>query len=113
MQLLNGIKIASDIKKELAAHSAAIIDKGERPPHLVAILVGDDPASQTYVNSKEKDCKEVGFTSTVYRLEAQTSQEKLLEVIEFLNHDEEVDGFIVQKAQFTASSSWTGVLCAF
>jgi len=96
MQLINGTKIAADIKRELAAQSATIIDSGERPPHLVAVLVGEDPASQTYVNSKEKDCKEVGFTSTVYRLEADTSEEKLLEVIDFLNQDEEVDGFIVQ-----------------
>lgn len=96
MQLIDGKKIASDIKKELAAKSAAIIDKGERPPHLVAVLVGEDPASQTYVNSKEKDCKEVGFTSTIYRLEADTKEKRLLEIIDFLNKDDEVDGFIVQ-----------------
>lgn len=96
MQIIDGKKIASDIKKELAAKSAAIIDSGERAPHLVAVLVGDDAASQTYVNSKEKDCKEVGFTSTIYRLEADTSEKKLLEIIDFLNNDDEVDGFIVQ-----------------
>ncbi|MEI6061540.1 MAG: tetrahydrofolate dehydrogenase/cyclohydrolase catalytic domain-containing protein [Bacteroidota bacterium] len=96
MQLIDGIKIASEIKKELAARSAAIIDKGDRPPHLVAVLVGEDPASQTYVNSKEKDCKEVGFTSTIYRLEETTTEEKLLQIIDFLNNDDEVDGFIVQ-----------------
>ncbi len=96
MKIIDGKKIASDIKKELAAKSAAIIDKGDRAPHLVAVLVGDDAASQTYVNSKEKDCREVGFTSTIYRLEADTSEKKLLEIIDFLNNDEEVDGFIVQ-----------------
>jgi methylenetetrahydrofolate dehydrogenase (NADP+)/methenyltetrahydrofolate cyclohydrolase len=96
MQLIDGKKIASEIKKELAAKSAAIIDKGDRAPHLVAVLVGEDAASQTYVNSKEKDCKEVGFTSTIYRLEADTSEKRLLEIIDFLNKDEEVDGFIVQ-----------------
>lgn len=96
MKIIDGKKIASDIKKELAAKSAAIIDRGDRAPHLVAVLVGDDAASQTYVNSKEKDCKEVGFTSTIYRLEADTSEKKLLEIIDFLNNDEEVDGFIVQ-----------------
>lgn len=96
MQLIDGKQIATDIKKEIAAKSAAIIDKGDRPPHLVAVLVGDDPASQTYVNSKEKDCKEVGFTSTIYRLESDTPEKKLLEIIKFLNEDDEVDGFIVQ-----------------
>ncbi len=96
MQIIDGKQIASDIKKELAAKSAAIIDKGDRAPHLVAVLVGEDAASQTYVNSKEKDCKEVGFTSTIYRLDADTSEKRLLEIIDFLNNDEEVDGFIVQ-----------------
>jgi methylenetetrahydrofolate dehydrogenase (NADP+)/methenyltetrahydrofolate cyclohydrolase len=96
MQIIDGKKIASEIKKELAAKSAAIIDKGERAPHLVAVLVGEDPASQTYVNSKEKDCKEVGFTSTIYRLEPDTTEKKLLGIIDFLNNDDEVDGYIVQ-----------------
>ena len=96
MQIIDGKKIASEIKMELAVKSAAIIDKGDRPPHLVAVLVGDDAASQTYVNSKEKDCKEVGFTSTIYRLESDTPEKKLLEIIKFLNEDDEVDGFIVQ-----------------
>lgn len=96
MKIIDGKKIASDIKKELAAKSAAIIDKGDRAPHLVAVLVGEDAASQTYVNSKERACKEVGYTSTIYRLEADTSEKKLLEIIDFLNNDDEVDGFIVQ-----------------
>ena len=96
MQIIDGKKIASDIKKELAGKSAAIIDKGDRAPHLVAVLVGEDAASQTYVNSKERDCKEVGFTSTIYRLDDDTPEAKLLEIINFLNNDDEVDGFIVQ-----------------
>jgi methylenetetrahydrofolate dehydrogenase (NADP+) / methenyltetrahydrofolate cyclohydrolase len=96
MQIIDGKKIASEIKKELAAKSAAIIDKGDRAPHLVAVLVGEDAASQTYVNSKEKDCKEVGFTSTIYRLDDDTPEAKLLDIIDFLNNDDEVDGFIVQ-----------------
>lgn len=96
MQIIDGKQIASEIKKELAAKSAAIIDKGDRPPHLVAVLVGEDAASQTYVNSKEKACKEVGFTSTIYRLEPDTTEKKLLQIIDFLNKDEEVDGYIVQ-----------------
>ena len=96
MQIIDGKKIASEIKKELAAKSAAIIDKGDRAPHLVAVLVGEDAASQTYVNSKERDCKEVGFTSTIYRLEPDTTEKKLLSIIDFLNNDDEVDGYIVQ-----------------
>jgi methylenetetrahydrofolate dehydrogenase (NADP+)/methenyltetrahydrofolate cyclohydrolase len=60
------------------------------------VLVGEDAASQTYVNSKERACKEVGFTSTIYRLEADCTEKKLLEIIDFLNNDDEVDGFIVQ-----------------
>jgi methylenetetrahydrofolate dehydrogenase (NADP+)/methenyltetrahydrofolate cyclohydrolase len=96
MQIIDGKKIASEIKKEIAAKSAAIIDKGDRAPHLVAVLVGEDPASQTYVNSKERDCKEVGFTSTIYRLEPDTTEKKLLSIIDFLNNDDEVDGYIVQ-----------------
>lgn len=96
MNLINGKKIAADIKAELASKSVALIDNGERPPHLVAVIVGDDAASQTYVSSKEKACIEVGFTSTVYRLEANATEKKLLEIIDFLNIDDEVDGFIVQ-----------------
>jgi len=96
MQLIDGKKIAAEIKSELAEKSAAIIDRGERVPHLAAILIGDDPASQSYVSSKEKACQEVGFTSTLYRLEENTTEKKLLEIIDFLNSDDEVDGFIVQ-----------------
>jgi methylenetetrahydrofolate dehydrogenase (NADP+)/methenyltetrahydrofolate cyclohydrolase len=96
MQLIDGKKIASEIKLELAARSAAIIDKGDRPPHLVAVLVGEDAASQTYVSNKERACKQVGFTSTIYRLESDTTEAKLLQIIDFLNNDDEVDGFIVQ-----------------
>ena len=96
MEIIDGKIIASKIKKELAAKSADIIDRGDRAPHLVAVLVGEDAASQTYVNSKERACKEVGFTSTIYRLEADCTEKKLLEIIDFLNNDDEVDGFIVQ-----------------
>jgi len=96
MQLIDGKQIASDIKKELAVISAAIIDKGDRAPHLVAVLVGEDAASETYVNNKERACKQVGFTSTIYRLGADASEKKVLEIIDFLNKDDEVDGFIVQ-----------------
>lgn len=96
MKLIDGKKIAEEIKSNLAKEMAAIIDAGENPPHLSAILVGNDPASETYVASKEKACKSIGFTSSVYRLPEDITQEKLIEVIDFLNNDDEVNGFIVQ-----------------
>ena len=73
-----------------------MIDDGINPPHLVAVVVGDDPASQTYVANKEKSCKEVGFTSSVYRLPSRTTEKELLDTVNFLNNDDDVDGFIVQ-----------------
>lgn len=96
MKIIDGKKIAEDIKKEIAVEVAAAIDNGIRAPHLAAVLVGDDPASQTYVKNKEKDCQEVGFASSIYRLEATTTEKQLTEIIDFLNNDPEVDGFIVQ-----------------
>ncbi len=96
MQIIDGKKISEEIRIEIAREVASMIDKEQHAPHLAAIMVGDDPASQTYVAGKEKQAKSVGFISTVYRMPAETSQEKLLETIRFLNHDPEVDGFIVQ-----------------
>jgi methylenetetrahydrofolate dehydrogenase (NADP+)/methenyltetrahydrofolate cyclohydrolase len=97
MELLDGKLLADRIKAEIAAEvKTTMLDAGKNTPHLAAILVGDDPASQTYVASKEKDCREVGFISSVYRYPSNISQVKLLEAISFLNHDPEVDGFIVQ-----------------
>lgn len=96
MQLIDGKKIAAEIKKELAAKSAKLIDEGNRTPHLAAVLVGSDPASESYVSSKEKACREVGFISTVYRLEENATEKQLLDIVHFLNSDDEVDGFIVQ-----------------
>jgi len=97
MNLLDGKLISDRIKVEIAAEvKTKMLDVGKEAPHLAAILVGEDPASQTYVASKEKDCKEVGFISSVYKYPANLSQEKLLEAIRFLNNDPEIDGFIVQ-----------------
>ena len=96
MQLINGKAIAETIRKELAAEVAAMIDNDYIAPHLVAVLVGEDPASQTYVANKESDCRSCGMTSSVYRLPENTSEKELLELVEFLNNDEEVNGFIVQ-----------------
>ncbi len=94
--LIDGKLIAKTLKDEIKAEVAQLLDSGKRPPHLVAILVGDDGASQSYVKSKEKQAKEVGFMSSVYRFPDTISEKELLETLDFLNNDAEVDGYIVQ-----------------
>ncbi len=96
MKLIDGKMIADEIKSSLARQVAEIIDAGGDPPHLSAVLVGNDPASETYIASKERACKSIGFTSSVYRLPEDISQGKLMEVINFLNDDPDIHGFIVQ-----------------
>ncbi len=96
MKLIDGKKISEEIKISLAKEVADIIDAGGEAPHLSAILVGDEAASLTYIASKEKACRKIGFTSSVYRLPKDVSEQQLLEVIDFLNNDSEVHGFIVQ-----------------
>lgn len=96
VQLLDGKALALQIKEEIANEVRQRTAKGLRAPHLAAVLVGDDGASQTYVASKEKASHEVGFTSSVYRYPANTSEEQLLDAIKFLNEDPEIDGYIVQ-----------------
>jgi methylenetetrahydrofolate dehydrogenase (NADP+) / methenyltetrahydrofolate cyclohydrolase len=97
MNLLDGKLVSNKIKAEIAAEvKTKMLDAGKETPHLAAILVGEDPASQTYVAAKERDCKEVGFISSVYKYPANISQEKLFEAIRFLNNDLDIDGFIVQ-----------------
>lgn len=94
--LIDGKEIASTIKEEIKKEVADMLDRGQRPPHLVAVLVGEDGASLSYVKSKEKQSHEVGFTSSVYRFPVSITEEELLQTIDFLNNDEEVDGYIVQ-----------------
>lgn len=96
MTIIDGKEVAAKLRKEIALEVAAMVEAGKRAPHLVAILVGDDGASQTYVGHKEKCCNEVGFRSTVMRMSAETTEQELLKVIDDLNNDDEVDGFIVQ-----------------
>ena len=95
-QILDGKTLSLQIKDEIANEVRKITANGGRPPHLAAILVGEDGASQTYVANKEKSSHEVGFMSSVYRLPENISEEEVIKVIDFLNNDEEVDGFIVQ-----------------
>lgn len=96
MQLLDGKKLASEIKKEITEEVNRLKNAGKKVPHLVAILVGEDGASQTYVNSKVKSCEEVGFKSTLIRLKNDITQNELITQINLLNNDDAVDGFIVQ-----------------
>ncbi len=96
MNLIDGKQTAQNIKAEIRAAVDEMISKGLRAPHLVAVLVGEDGASQTYVGNKIRTCAEVGFRSTLKKFDDSISEEKLLEEISALNNDEEVDGFIVQ-----------------
>lgn len=96
MNLMNGKETASALKTQIADRVAEMVAAGERPPHLVAVIVGENGASKTYVANKERTCKEVGFKSTVLAFPATISEQELLTVIDRLNNDDEVDGFIVQ-----------------
>jgi len=96
MKLIDGKAIAAQIKEEIKTEVAAILDAEMRGPHLAAILVGDDPASQTYVTAKEKASHEVGIISSIYKFSEKVSEKELLDVVMFLNNDPEIDGFIVQ-----------------
>ena len=96
MQLLDGKAISSQIKSEIKAEVEQWVAGGGKKPHLAAILVGQDGASETYVASKIRSCEEIGFTSTLLRFEADTTEAQLLEAVESLNNDPDVDGFIVQ-----------------
>ena len=95
-QILDGLKVSRDIKKEIKEEVDCIIAKGGKSPHLAAILVGENGASKAYVNSKVKDCKEVGFTSTLVKFSESITEEELLAKIQELNENPEIDGFIVQ-----------------
>ena len=94
--LIDGKKIASLIKKEIADEVTRLKNESRRAPHLAAILVGNDPSSETYVANKVKDCEEVGFLSTLLRFGNDITVPALLNEIDKLNKDTEVDGFIVQ-----------------
>ena len=96
MQLIDGKATSADIKASIAARVAHIIAEGGRAPHLAAVLVGHDGGSETYVANKVKACEVCGFRSTVIRREADVTQAELLSLIDTLNADPDVDGFIVQ-----------------
>ena len=96
MILIDGKKIAAEIKAEIAEEVILIQQQGGKTPHLAAILVGHDGGSETYVANKIKDCQEVGFKSSLYRYEDNVTEDELLAKVHELNNDPDVDGFIVQ-----------------
>jgi methylenetetrahydrofolate dehydrogenase (NADP+) / methenyltetrahydrofolate cyclohydrolase len=96
MKILDGLALSKTIKTEIREEVDQMIAQGDRPPHLVAVLVGNDGASQTYVNNKIKSCRECGFESTLIKKDNATSEDELIRLIKRLNIDETVDGFIVQ-----------------
>ena len=96
MIILDGKKTSNEIKEEIKITVNSMKANGERPPHLAAILVGNDGASLTYVGSKVRSCEYVGFDSTLIRLESNISEEELLRHISDLNQDDNLDGYIVQ-----------------
>ena len=96
MIILDGKKTSNEIKEEIKITVNSMKASGERPPHLAAVLVGNDGASLTYVGSKVRSCEYVGFDSTLIRLESNISEEDLLRHIKDLNQDDNLDGYIVQ-----------------
>lgn len=96
MQIIDGKKTAAEIKAEIKHKVDQLISQGHRAPHLVAILVGHDGGSETYVANKAKACSECGFESTVLRFDDNVTEQELLDTIERLNNDTSVDGFIIQ-----------------
>jgi len=96
MKLIDGKNIASKIKSEIADEVYKLREETDHAPHLAAILVGNDPASETYIANKEKACAETGMSSSVYRMPDDISEEELLQSIDFINNDDEIDGLIIQ-----------------
>ena len=95
-QIIDGKMISDTIKTEIATSVKDLLDKGLRAPHLAAIIAGDDGAALSYVSSIEKQCKGVGFMSSVYHLSPNITEEEFLATIDFLNNDDEIDGYIIQ-----------------
>ncbi len=94
--LLDGKQTSRDIEKEIYNEVTKLVNAGKRPPHLAAILVGEDGASRTYVNNKVKACNRVGFKETLLKYDDDVTQEELEDKIEEFNQDDAIDGYIVQ-----------------
>ena len=95
-RIIDGKQISDNIKTEIATTVKDLLDKGLRAPHLAVVIAGDDGAALSYVASIEKQCKGVGFMSSVYHLSANTTEDEFLATIDFLNNDDEIDGYIIQ-----------------
>ncbi|HLO46533.1 MAG TPA: tetrahydrofolate dehydrogenase/cyclohydrolase catalytic domain-containing protein [Leadbetterella sp.] len=96
MEIIDGKLISAQVKAELQVEVDKIKSEGGKIPHLAAVLVGDNGASETYVASKIKSCEQIGFKSTLIRRDASSTEAEVLEIIDQLNKDEDIDGFIVQ-----------------
>ncbi len=96
MQIIDGKELSKTIKGEIAAKVEKITAEGKRAPHLAAVLIGEDPASQVYVRNKVRSCEQVGFSSTLVRRPSDTTEEEVLQIVDDLNKNPEIDGFIVQ-----------------
>ena len=95
MQLLDGRVVSAAIQEDLKQKISSLENR-QKVPHLAAILVGNDPASETYVNSKVKNCRETGITSSLFRLDESTTEKELLDKIEELNQQSDINGILVQ-----------------
>jgi methylenetetrahydrofolate dehydrogenase (NADP+) / methenyltetrahydrofolate cyclohydrolase len=96
MQLIDGKILSDTIKSEIKIEVDALLLRGEKRPHLAAVLLGNNPASEAYVGNKIKSCEQVGFNSTLIRRDVNVTQEEVLEIVKQLNEDPDIDGFIVQ-----------------
>lgn len=96
MQILDGVAVSAHIKTEIKEETAKLVATGHKKPHLAAILVGNNPASEAYVGNKVKTCDELGFDSTLLRFETDITEEQLIEEIKKLNADDAIDGILVQ-----------------
>jgi methylenetetrahydrofolate dehydrogenase (NADP+)/methenyltetrahydrofolate cyclohydrolase len=96
MAILDGKQLAQQIRAELQAEVSTIVENGGKIPHLAAVLIGDNPASQAYVRNKVRSCEQVGFRSTLIQRDANITHDELLQIVDELNESPEIDGFIVQ-----------------
>jgi len=96
MQLLDGKALSQKIKEEIAQEVEQIKNNGGKIPHLAAVLIGEDPASEVYIRNKVQSCEMVGFKSTLVKRDSSTTEEELLQIVDQLNNNDDIDGFIVQ-----------------
>lgn len=96
MKIIDGKSLSREIKSELKRETRKFIEQGGKVPHLAAVLIGNDPASQAYVRNKIRSCERVGFESTLIKKQTSIQEEELLDIVRHLNENDDIDGFIVQ-----------------